>query len=141
MLMQGTRVRWRLPMPTKGTQYCVNSAWLLDDFRDDNGPTRLIPGSHRGAAPLAGHDGQADHPDQRLILAPAGSVLIFSGSDWHGGTVSRSRVPRRVVHSSIIRRDHDLGPPVLWSDRGVPAPVAINSRAQVFRCWPGLAGE
>lgn len=59
---------------------CV-SMWALTDFSAENGGTRVVPGSHR-----------FDHlPDLTReyetlpIEMPAGSVMIFHGSLWHGG--------------------------------------------------------
>lgn len=59
---------------------CV-SMWALSDFSAENGATRIVPGSHR-----------FDHaPDPRREYEtlpaemPAGSVMIFHGSLWHGG--------------------------------------------------------
>ncbi len=54
-------------------------------------------------------DTQAAHPAERLVIAPAGSVLVFPGSLWHGGTQNRTAIGRRVIHVSFVRRDHDLG--------------------------------
>jgi ectoine hydroxylase-related dioxygenase (phytanoyl-CoA dioxygenase family) len=90
-----------------GDYRVCNSIWLLDDFTPDNGPTRAVPGSHRSGA-LPG-DVMADpaepHPDQVLLLAPAGTVVIFNSHLWHGGTQNRTDRPRRAVHSYFSHRD------------------------------------
>ena len=86
-------------------QVC-NSIWLLDDFTGDNGATRVVPGSHRsGRAPGdAMSDVRAAHPEELLLLAPAGTVVVFNSHLWHGGTVNRSPAPRRALHSYFTRR-------------------------------------
>ena len=56
---------------------------ILDDFNEENGTTRLVPGSHK-------RDYYADngitYKDEILLEASAGSVLVFNGSMWHGGS-------------------------------------------------------
>jgi ectoine hydroxylase-related dioxygenase (phytanoyl-CoA dioxygenase family) len=86
-------------------QVC-NSIWLLDDFTADNGATRVVPGSHRsGRAPGdAMPDVRAAHPEEVLLLAPAGTVVVFNSHLWHGGTVNRSPAPRRALHSYFTWR-------------------------------------
>lgn len=86
-------------------QVC-NSIWLLDDFTADNGATRVVPGSHRsGRAPGdAMPDVRAAHPEEVLLLAPAGTVVVFNSHLWHGGTLNRSPAPRRALHSYFTRR-------------------------------------
>ncbi len=67
-----------------------NTMWALTDFTDENGATRLIPGSH-----LADHS-----PDlrQSYDTIPAemskGSVLVWHGSLWHGGGANRTDARR-----------------------------------------------
>jgi len=58
-----------------------NSMWALTDFTEANGATRLVPGTH-----LSDHspDYGADY-DTIPAEMPAGSVLIWHGSLWHGG--------------------------------------------------------
>ena len=84
-----------------------NSIWLLDDFTPENGPTRLVPGTHRaGRGPgdvMA--DPAAPHPDEVLLLAPAGTVAVFNSHVWHGGTRNGSGRPRRALHSFFTRRN------------------------------------
>jgi hypothetical protein len=94
--------------PVEPDQYAVcNSIWLLDDFVPENGPTRVVPGTHRsGKVPgdvMA--DTKAKHPDERLVIAPAGTAVIFNSHTWHGGTLNRTASPRRAVHSYWTRRD------------------------------------
>jgi ectoine hydroxylase-related dioxygenase (phytanoyl-CoA dioxygenase family) len=88
-----------------GFQVC-NSIWLLDDFTADNGATRVVPGSHlSGRAPRdAMPDVRAAHAKEVLVLAPAGTVVVFNSHLWHGGTVNRSPAPRRALHSYFTRR-------------------------------------
>jgi ectoine hydroxylase-related dioxygenase (phytanoyl-CoA dioxygenase family) len=55
--------------------------WALTDFTEANGATRIVPGTH-----LADHspDYGGDY-DSIAAEMPAGSVLIWHGSLWHGG--------------------------------------------------------
>jgi ectoine hydroxylase-related dioxygenase (phytanoyl-CoA dioxygenase family) len=94
------------PAPDSGFQVC-NSIWLLDDFTADNGATRVVPGSHRSdtVPRLAMPDPTTAHPDQVLLIAPAGTVVVFNSHLWHGGTVNRTDRPRRALHSYFARRE------------------------------------
>jgi ectoine hydroxylase-related dioxygenase (phytanoyl-CoA dioxygenase family) len=86
--------------------YFCNTIWMLDDFTEDSGPTRFVPGSHRrGVDPrTAMGDPYADHPDQVLATGPAGSVIVFDGHVWHGGTRNHSGARRRGLFSAWVHR-------------------------------------
>ncbi|MGD0557590.1 MAG: phytanoyl-CoA dioxygenase family protein [Streptosporangiaceae bacterium] len=86
-------------------QVC-NSIWLLDDFTADNGATRVVPGSHRSGRSPGDvlPDTRGAHPDEVLLLAPAGTVVVFNSHLWHGGTLNHSSMPRRALHSYFTRR-------------------------------------
>ncbi|MGZ6972867.1 MAG: phytanoyl-CoA dioxygenase family protein [Acidimicrobiia bacterium] len=60
----------------------VTSMWALTDFTAENGGTRYIPGSHQ--LPVIPRARLGDH-DVRSLEMPAGAVMIFHGSLWHGG--------------------------------------------------------
>ena len=85
----------------------VTTIWLLDDFTSDNGATRVVPGTHRLLTPppksLA--DPASRHPDQKIINAKAGSVLVFNGHLWHSGTRNETTLPRRVLQCLFVGRD------------------------------------
>ncbi|MDE2862773.1 MAG: phytanoyl-CoA dioxygenase family protein, partial [Chloroflexota bacterium] len=85
------------------------SLWILDDFTPVNGATRIVPGTHRSNEDPREvmEDPKASHPDEELVLAPAGSVVIFNGHCWHGGTQNRSQGQRRVLHGCYVRRDQE----------------------------------
>lgn len=87
--------------------YVCNSIWLLDDFTESNGATRIVPGSQRsGKVPRdVMPDPAQSHPDEILLTAPAGTVVIFNSHTWHGGTLNRTEQPRRALHSYFTRRD------------------------------------
>ena len=80
--------------------YGCNSVWMLDDFGAENGCTRMVPGSFRRPHPAEVlDDPAAPHPDQELMIAPAGSVAVFNSYTWHGGTLNRTRgAHRRALH-------------------------------------------
>jgi hypothetical protein len=95
------------PEPVSAGQFRVcNSIWLLDDFTAENGPTRVVPGSHqRGTLPKDEMpDPAAPHPDEVTLLAPAGTVVIFNSHLWHGGTLNRTAARRRALHGYFCRR-------------------------------------
>jgi ectoine hydroxylase-related dioxygenase (phytanoyl-CoA dioxygenase family) len=90
-----------------GDYYVCNSIWLLDDFTEHNGATRVVPGSHRSGKAARDElaDPKAAHPHEIRLLAPAGTVVIFNSHVWHGGTLNTTDHPRRALHSYFCRRD------------------------------------
>jgi ectoine hydroxylase-related dioxygenase (phytanoyl-CoA dioxygenase family) len=102
---QALHTDWREPV-TAGEFRVCNSIWLLDDFTAENGPTRVVPGSHlRGTLPKDEMpDPAAPHRNERMLLAPAGTVVIFNSHLWHGGTLNRTAAQRRALHSYFCRR-------------------------------------
>src|SRR5207237_8940538 len=95
----------------QGTGYCwpmVGVIFMLDDFRRYNGATRFVPGSQRWShAPSdVMQDATADYEGQVSACGPAGSVVIYNGSVWHGHGVNQTKEPRRSIQGAYIRR-HD----------------------------------
>jgi ectoine hydroxylase-related dioxygenase (phytanoyl-CoA dioxygenase family) len=75
-----------IPLPKPHVSIICNTMWALTDFTRDNGATRLVPGSHR-----ADRSPQPFEPvETRAAEMPAGSVLVFDGSIWHGGGANRT---------------------------------------------------
>lgn len=70
----------------------LNAIWMLDDFTEENGATRLIPGSHKWSRVRYPEPGEAVYAE-----AAAGSLLIFLGSTLHGGGANRSKTTRHGI--------------------------------------------
>jgi len=87
--------------------WVCNTVWMLDDFTLDNGPTRMIPGSHKwGRRPQdVLEDVMAPHPDEVLLTGRAGSIAVMNAHMWHGGTANRTSAPRLAMHAFYCRRD------------------------------------
>ena len=69
----------------------LNILWMLDDFTESNGGTRLVPGSH-----LSGR--QPDLAAKSIAATgPAGTALLCDGRIWHGTGANTSKKPRRAV--------------------------------------------
>ena len=94
-------------LPDEKGYWVCNTVWMLDAFTLENGPTRVVPGSHRwGARPqdvLA--DPMAPHPDEVMVTGPAGSIAVMNAHLWHGGTANRTSAPRLAMHAFYCRRD------------------------------------
>lgn len=87
--------------------WVCNSVWMLDDFTPDNGPLRVVPGSHRwGRLP---QDEMADphgsHPHEVRVTGRAGTVVVMNAHLWHGGQANRARTPRTALHAFYCRWD------------------------------------
>jgi ectoine hydroxylase-related dioxygenase (phytanoyl-CoA dioxygenase family) len=80
------------PLPRPHEQVVVTTMWPLDDFTEANGATRLVPGSHRWTDRRP-----EDDIDVTIAEMPAGSVMFYLGTLWHGGGANRTDRPRLGV--------------------------------------------
>ncbi|WKN30151.1 phytanoyl-CoA dioxygenase family protein [Porifericola rhodea] len=103
---QKLHVDWHEAVAANDYKVC-NSIWLLDDFTSVNGATRFVAGTqNEGRLPQDElPDPMASHPKEKLLEAPAGTVVIFNSHTWHGGTTNRGQKVRRAIHSYFCRRD------------------------------------
>ena len=94
-------------LPDEKGYWVCNVIWLLDDFTIENGATRMVPGSHkwRSLPQDVLPDPHAPHPDEVLLTARAGSVVIMNTHLWHGATANHTARPRRALHSFYCRWD------------------------------------
>jgi ectoine hydroxylase-related dioxygenase (phytanoyl-CoA dioxygenase family) len=66
--------------------------WMVSDFSEDNGGTRLVPGSH-----LTGEQPDPSVPHAVRSIAgtgKAGTALIFDGRLWHATGANKTSEPR-----------------------------------------------
>jgi len=85
------------PFPS-GFEVQCNTIWALTDFTEANGATRVVPGSHRF------EDGRAlRESDTEAAEMERGSVLLYTGSLYHGGGANRSAAPRLGLNITYVR--------------------------------------
>lgn len=122
-----TNLKLRAPIPGAGAQGLhqdfgergtgpawqgLSAMWCISEFTRDNGPLRVIPGSHLVSEPPIDTEhgygtGMGPHPDEVKIIAPAGSLIFFNAPDlWHSGTFNYSPAPRLALTAGF-----GYGPP------------------------------
>jgi ectoine hydroxylase-related dioxygenase (phytanoyl-CoA dioxygenase family) len=86
------------PIPRPHPELVLNVMWPFDDFTEDNGATRIVPGSHRWI-----DETPAPSTDTIALTMPAGSALMYVGSLWHGGGANTTATPRIgvVLHYAV----------------------------------------
>jgi ectoine hydroxylase-related dioxygenase (phytanoyl-CoA dioxygenase family) len=80
------------PFP-KGHEVQCNTIWALTDFTEENGATRVIPGSHRYDDKL-----QLSVADTVPAEMEAGSILFYTGALYHGAGANRSTATRTGIN-------------------------------------------
>lgn len=132
----------------------VNTMIMLDEVTEDNGPTRLVPGSHkwpplnvpdyndddgllaqrRPATPeelaLLPEDSLAPHPAEIKVTGRPGTICVINGHIWHGGTLNASGDKRRLLHFAVGRRNG--APELVQKDYLTPGLLARTSPAQQY---------
>jgi ectoine hydroxylase-related dioxygenase (phytanoyl-CoA dioxygenase family) len=126
----------------------ANIAWMLDDFTDANGGTRLVPASHldetatpRSSAFVPERPANMPTADDTIgAEGRAGSILCFDGRVWHGTGANRTDKPRHALLSyhcrPFIRQQENF---VLGLDptiRAAERPALLNRLG--FATWAGL---
>ena len=82
-----------VPEPWSAEPQGMNVAWLLDDFTEANGATRIVPDSHKlNRAPRPDEGEVATVP----LEAPAGSIVVFESRVWHKTGFNRTEDQRRA---------------------------------------------
>ncbi|HEX5095982.1 MAG TPA: phytanoyl-CoA dioxygenase family protein, partial [Acidimicrobiia bacterium] len=80
------------PFP-QGYEVECHTMWAMQDFTEENGATRVIPGSNTWADKL-----RPTLEETVPVEMPKGSVMLYLGSLYHGGGPNRSNAPRRGVN-------------------------------------------
>ena len=80
------------PVARPHRELVVNTMWALDDFTAENGATHVVPGSHTWEDPSP-----REGAESIRALAPAGSVMFFLGSVFHGGGANNTDSVRHGV--------------------------------------------
>jgi ectoine hydroxylase-related dioxygenase (phytanoyl-CoA dioxygenase family) len=76
------------PFP-KGYEVQCNTLWAMTDFTEQNGATRVVPGSNHFEDKL-----QFKEKDSVPAEMTKGSVLLYTGAVYHGGGANRSDTTR-----------------------------------------------
>jgi ectoine hydroxylase-related dioxygenase (phytanoyl-CoA dioxygenase family) len=76
------------PFP-KGYEVQCNTLWAMTDFTEQNGATRVVPGSNHFEDKL-----QFKEQDSEPAEMTKGSVLLYTGAVYHGGGANRSDATR-----------------------------------------------
>jgi len=126
----------------------ANIAWMLDDFSEANGGTRLVPRSHldRNATPRSSsfvpeNLANVPKPEETIGAAgKAGSILCFDGRVWHGTGANKTDRPRHALLSyhcrPFVRQQENFVLGLLPAIRETERPALLNRLG--FAVWAGL---
>ena len=73
----------------------LNAFWVLTEFTEANGATRIVPGSHKYPKPPK----YGETYDTIPAEAPAGSLILFDSQLWHAGGENRTEERRWAISS------------------------------------------
>lgn len=79
------RDQWKYDMVDFDVEVELNGMWAITDFTERNGATRIAPGSHR-----FGNRERLNAAHTVAATMPKGSLLLYTGSTYHGGGLNES---------------------------------------------------
>jgi ectoine hydroxylase-related dioxygenase (phytanoyl-CoA dioxygenase family) len=128
-----------IPLPRPHVPIICNTMWAITDFTEENGATRLVPGSHLWPnAP-----GYPEHHESIPAEMSRGSVLVWVGSLWHGGGANTTKERRIGIAmnycAGFIRQQEN-------QQLGIPRDVARNFAPRLqelvgYSVYRGLIGH
>lgn len=89
--------------------YACHAICALVDFTEQNGATRVIPGSHRNPWMMnKRYDPRRPHPAQRQLVGPAGTIFLLNIHCYHSAMHNAADEPRLAIFSHFTRRNSPL---------------------------------
>lgn len=90
--------------------------WTLDEFDEENGATRIVPGSHLGQVDITG----ATQYESIPAVAPLGSLIIYTDKLLHGAGAN--------ISSDRERASLNLGYCMPWHRPMINFPVIVDPK-------------
>ena len=88
--------------PFPAHNYILTACWACDDFSKEGGSTLVVPGSHVLGRHPTEEEGRAK-TGAIAVECPAGSIVIWDGSVWHGNYPRTIDGERVVFHATYCR--------------------------------------
>jgi ectoine hydroxylase-related dioxygenase (phytanoyl-CoA dioxygenase family) len=114
--------------PWPSVPLALNCIWAIDEFAEEVGATRYVPGSNRATDRPATSDPSAH--ETRPILGPAGSMVILDGRVWHTTGPNRTADRHRIAIFGYYIRPW-LRQQVNWNAALAPDVVAQLTQQQL----------
>lgn len=92
-----TLPKW-VKLPVLVVTYMV---WLSDCETPENGPTFVVPGSHRYGQLI---DTQYANANEVPMCGKAGTAVLVNANTWHRGAPNSSSIPRETFQITFARR-------------------------------------
>jgi len=87
------RDRWAWGKYLKDIEPQLNTIWAVTDFTKENGATQVVPGSTQWPDNRKARENEIGYAEMS-----AGSVLIYTGSVFHGGGANTSKADRAGIN-------------------------------------------
>ena len=89
------------PAPFPEHNMMLTACWVLDDFTEAGGATRVLPGTNR--LRRLPDDAEAANPDGVPMACRPGSLALWDGRVWHGNFARTAEGQRVVLHATYYR--------------------------------------
>ncbi len=90
----------RYPQPPPPITFCANTIFVLDDFKHENGATRIVPGSYKRGCPP---DPEKEYDDVIQLEARKGDIVVFHGATWHSSGANNTQQERMILLGFFCR--------------------------------------